>query len=135
VIISHEGPHYKIKNVADQKISTVHVSRLEEFQIDRSRVDPMAVAAKDIREFVVESVLDHKPRHHPLRNKPTLEFLIKWKDFDESYNSWVPWHNLTNNHVCLRYCLATHGMKSLVSKKYREELERADEEDSDGGDD
>jgi hypothetical protein len=95
----------------------------------------MAVAAKDIREFVVESVSDNKPRHQTLRNKPTIEFLIKWKDFDESYNSWVPWHNLTNNHVCLRYCLATHGMKSLVPKKYREELERADEEDSDGGDD
>ena len=83
----------------------------------------MAIAARDTREFVVEAILDHEPKQSPSKHKKTLQFLVKWKGYDESENSWVSWHkNLTNNNICLAYCMR-NGMKSMVDKKYCDEFE------------
>ena len=134
VILSYDGSTYRVRHLASRTESSVHVSRLEKFSYDAARVDPVAVAGKDLGLFRVEEILDHQPKHHPSRNKSTLKFLVKWKDYGEEFNSWEPWHNLTNNSICLRYCMATHGLLSLVSKKYREALaagEDVDDMDSD----
>jgi len=127
-VVSFEGPIYKVKNLGDNKIVQIHVNELEIFRYDVAHVDPMAVAAKDKREFVVEEIVAHRPTHQPTRNKKALEFLIKWRDYDESENSWVSWHELTNNHICHAYCMANQ-MRSLVHKRYRV---AAVEEDEDG---
>ena len=117
-ILSRNGTTYTIENVATKKASSVNISRLEIFQHDPARVDPIAVAAKDNREFIVEAVLEHDPIQQPAKNRKALKFLIKWKDYDASENSWVAWHNLTNNNVVLAYCMRA-GMNSLVAKQYR----------------
>ena len=90
LVLSHEGLAYRIKkSFTDQKVTIVHVSRLEIFRYDA--VDPVAVAAKDKREFIVEAIREHVPVHQPAKNEPTLEFFVKWKGYPESENSWVPW--------------------------------------------
>ena len=48
----------------------------------------MAVASRDDKEYVIETILQHRG---DMRRKRTLEFLIKWAGYDESYNSWEPW--------------------------------------------
>jgi len=126
VVLGHTGSTYKLKNLADEKVTDNHVSRLEIFRYDVGSVDPQAIAAKDLREFVVEAILEHEPTISAAKNKKTLRFLVKWRGFDASHNTWVPWHDLTNNKICLRYCWDTHGMRSLVSKIYRDELEAED---------
>ena len=82
----------------------------------------------------MEAILEHEPTIRAAKNKKTLRFFVKWRGFDASHNTRVPWHDLTNNKICLRYCWDTHGMRSLVSKIYRDELE-ADDGASDSGSD
>jgi hypothetical protein len=130
VVQSHTGPTYQIKHLADHKITNVHVSRLENFRCDATRVDPVTIAAKDQREFIVEEILEHLPLHQPAKNRSTLEFLVKWKYYDDpEENSWVPWADLTNNKICHRYCFTTPGLKSLVAMKYRDHLFSDDEDE------
>ena len=122
LVLSHEGPAYHIKSLTDQKVTIVHVSRLEFFRYDAVNVDPVAIAAKDKREYIVEAIREHVPVYQPSKNKPTLEFLVKWRGFPESENSWVPWQDLTNNLQCLRYCYQTVGMRSICPMIYRAEV-------------
>ena len=51
------------------------------------------IAAADLDEFVVETILDHKP-DGPKRTLPLSKytFLVKWKDFEEP--TWEPYVNL-----------------------------------------
>ena len=118
IVLSYKGTEYQLRNLADNKIHSVHVSRLEVFKYDVATVDPKSVAAKDLEEFIVERVLDHRPHRQPTKHRGDLEFLIKWRNFGEEENSWVPWSNLTNNDICHDYCM-THQMKTLVRKEYR----------------
>ena len=108
--------------MATKKASSVNISRLEIFQHDPARVDPIAVAAKDNREFIVEAVLEHDPIQQPAKNRKALKFLIKWKDYDASENiGWPGTTSRANNNVVLAYCMRA-GMNSLVAKQYRDEL-------------
>ena len=121
IILSYKGTAYTLKNLANQKIHTVHVSRLEVFKYDVAHVDPQAVAAKDIGEFVVEEIRAHLPLHQPYKHKSALEFQVKWRGYGEDEVSWVKWRELNNNNICHAYCM-NHGMKSLVPKSYRAAL-------------
>ena len=129
IVLSYDGSTYRVRHLATRVDSEVHVSRLERFRYDAARVDPKAVAGKDVGQFLVEEILDHQPKFSAAKHKSTLRFLVKWRDYGEEFNSWEPWHNLTNNSVCLRYCMTTHGLLSLVSKKYREALAAGDDVD------
>jgi hypothetical protein len=126
-VVAQTGTTYQLQHCADKTKIFRHVSQLELFYYDVATVDPMAIAAKDLTEFVVEDILDHEPKRNAARNRADLQFLVKWKDYDESENSWVDWHSLTNNSVCHAYCLRTVGLKSLIAKRYREP-EESDEE-------
>jgi hypothetical protein len=119
--VDHIGATYELRNIADNKKIFRHVSQLELFYYDPDSVDPMEIAAKDLKEYVVEEVLDHEPKFQASRNRKHLSFLIKWQGYGEKDNSWVQWKNLTNNSVCHAYCLKTYGLKSLVRKEYRGE--------------
>jgi hypothetical protein len=53
------------------------------------------LAASDKEEFLVEAIRGHLPKGSK-RAKPlnTYMFLVKWKDFPESENTWEPWSAL-----------------------------------------
>ena len=45
---------------------------------------------------------------------------MKWRGFDESFNSWEPWKNLRETEMLYRY-LILHGLQKLIpAKKLRE---------------
>ena len=127
LVVGHEGRTYQVQDLDDKRITPVDVSRLEAFRYDVAHVDPHAVAAKDRQEYVVEEILDHKPKNQPSKHKKELQFLVKWKGFGPESNSWATWHNnLCYNSICHAYCMS-HGMKSMIHKRYRRE--ESDEED------
>jgi len=94
---------------ATNKDKTSHASKLETFRYDASRVDPVSIAAKDKQEYLVEDVLDHRPPYKPKSSTATLEFLVKWVDFDAP--TWERWHNLTSNSLCHRYCMTQPSLR------------------------
>ena len=52
-----DDSHYVVKELGHHKLYTVHISRLESFIFDMSRIDPLRIALKDKGEDIVESVL------------------------------------------------------------------------------
>ena len=49
----------------------------------------------------------------------TLAFHVKWRGFDESFNSWEQWKNLHETEMLHRN-LILHGLQKLIPAKFRE---------------
>ncbi len=49
----------------------------------------------------------------------TLAFHVKWRGFDESFDSWEPWKNLRETEMLHRY-LILHGLQKMIPAKFRE---------------
>ena len=87
---------YKILNELTGKVQNVNVSRLKLFRdVEKSQLSRLpeitessgqAGSDKIIKE--VEKVLDKRVVTNRNRQKIT-EYLIKWKDMDDTYNQWV----------------------------------------------
>ena len=57
--------------------------------------------------------------HGDVGRLKTLAFHVKWRGFDESFNSWEPWKNLRETEMLHRY-LILHGLQKLIPAKFRE---------------
>ena len=75
------------------------------------------IALRDLDEFYVEKILAH---HADISRLKTLAFHVKWRGFDESFNSWEPWKNLRETEMLHRY-LIIHGLQKLIPAKLREQ--------------
>ena len=53
--------------------------------------EPIWVASHDSDSFLVDSVVDHEG--DPTRLS-SLFFRIRWKGYDETEDSWLPFHNV-----------------------------------------
>ena len=84
------------QNLVTDEIEDYHVTRLREFRYDERYVDPRDIALRDRDEFYFEKILAH---HGDIGRLKTLAFHVKWRGFDESFNSWEPWKNLRETIV------------------------------------
>jgi hypothetical protein len=92
----------------------VHITDLRPYFFDPDVIDPVIIAQYDRQEFVVERVLDHRGDK---RKRSNLEFLIKWKGYDdENQNSWEPWSGVRNTEKLHEY-LKNNRMKSLINQR------------------
>ena len=117
VVLSYQRSDYTVRDLSTNAVKTVHVGRLRPFRYDASSVDPKEIAAADIGEFLVEAVIDHKPKGFKRPPKADLKFLIKWLGYDTSENTWEPWKNLRTNSIIHAYCRA-NDMTSIISTAY-----------------
>ena len=67
-------------------------------------------------EYFVEKILAHRGDIGRLK---TLTFHVKWRGYDESFNSWEPWKNLRETEQLHRYLIA-NGMQRLIPAKFRD---------------
>lgn len=89
VILENLGNNgYLCKDIISGTEIQVANNRLKAFRMPPYDVDLEGLAAADHDEFVVEEILDF--RGNPKR-KTTGEFLLKWKGYDDSENTWEPW--------------------------------------------
>jgi hypothetical protein len=107
---------YSCQNLVTDEIEDYHVTRLREFRYDERYVDPRDIALRDRDEFYVEKILAH---HGDISRLKTLSFQVKWRGFDESFNSWEPWKNLRETETLHRY-LIVRGLQTLIPAKFRE---------------
>jgi hypothetical protein len=84
--VSEELPHdnYRIALPPRMRIHPVfHISLLDKTK------NPISTLRTDVEdEFEVERILDKR------RRNGTTEYLVKWKDYSESENTWEPTRNL-----------------------------------------
>ncbi|CAI7932355.1 unnamed protein product, partial [Closterium sp. NIES-54] len=70
---------------------------------------PPPVLVNDELEYEVESVLAHRRRRHG-----ALEFLVRWKGYDPSEDSWVSEEDMSNARRSLRDYLVKQGVTSTT---------------------
>ena len=66
-------------------------------------------------EYYVEAILDHRGTS---AKKSEMSFLVKWRGYEETDNSWEPWANLRLNDKLHSY-LSSHGLKHLIPKQFK----------------
>ena len=92
-ILQRDNNKYTVLDLVSQKEHVYHFSRLRLFNFSEYHLlTPREIALRNSLEFDVEAILDH--RGDPNFRK-TLQFLVKFTGYDETYNEW-----LSTNSVC-----------------------------------
>ncbi|CAA77892.1 env homologue [Cladosporium fulvum T-1 virus] len=88
------GPvNYRLRLPPDAKIHPVfHISKLEPADAETPCQESFHFEPEAENEFEVEKILDKKGQR----------YLVKWKGYDESENTWEPRINLANCYQLLR---------------------------------
>ncbi|MBS0647573.1 MAG: DDE-type integrase/transposase/recombinase, partial [Verrucomicrobia bacterium] len=90
---------YTVENVVTKRSYKVDVERLTRFQVGNNSLEDIErLLSKDLQEYIVESIIDHRRDE-----KQQWEFLVKWKGYDASSNTWEPFENLKHNVVLKDY--------------------------------
>ncbi|CAI7897606.1 unnamed protein product [Closterium sp. NIES-53] len=107
---------FRLRLPASWKIhNAFHVQLLKPYQdpnkmyTGRQPPPPPPVLVNDDLEYEVESVLAHRRRRHG-----ALEFLVRWKGYDPSEDSWVSEEDMSNARRSLRDYLVKQSVASTT---------------------
>ena len=109
-VISQTDSKVSIANLATpDRIREVHVSRVRKYN-SREDVNNLAEAAKDIDEYIVTAILDHKFNGQP--TVKSCKVLVSWEGYPEA-----TWHSLS---VSLRHTEAfyKYAQNKPILKKF-----------------
>ena len=108
---------YTLTSLIDGKDEEVHVARLHPYHFNQHHTSPRDAAMRDVLTlFEVEAVLDHSG-DGKLRSE--MDFLVKFKGYDDEYNLWLPYSELRDNRHLHAY-LIHRRMRSLIPPKFRD---------------
>ena len=113
-VVSGSNSRYLLYDLITNKEKEYHVSDMKQFLYDPNLIDPVDVARRDHMEFFVESIVSHRGN----LNRSAIEFLVKWRDYPESENSWEPYSNLRDNAILHDY-LKLKNLHRLINKQHR----------------
>ncbi len=111
-VINSIGSKYVLQDLLSNKNFETHISNLSAFNYDETRTTPVDVAMHDNQEYLIENILSHRGDR---TRRSTMEFLVQWEGFAESYNSWDPYSSLRDTAKLSEY-LSANRMKSLLPK-------------------
>jgi hypothetical protein len=82
---------YEVLDLVSMKTIKVHVDRLRKFNVGLSHEEMLELAAKDVEEFVVSEILEHRYAAGKKKTKANLEFKVSWEGYDPEFDSWEPY--------------------------------------------
>ena len=89
---------------------------LKPFLFDPSIINPVDVARRDYLELFVEKVIGMRG---DITRYNSLEFQVKWLNYDDSHNSWEPWKNLRCTEQVHRFLIG-RNLKKLIPRQFRD---------------
>ena len=115
-IINKSGLNeYTVQDLVQNKVFPVQVHRLRPFNYIQEHTNPHDVAIRDTDSYVVDHIRAHRGDTKKLTS---LEFLVHWRDYDDSAETWEPWKNLRTTRALHTY-LYQSGLKGLIPKVLR----------------
>ena len=85
-----------------------HVSKLREFLYDPEITDPRQIANRDTQAWDIEKIITHEGDLQGSRKE--IDFLVKWKGYDDLYNKWLSWEELRKTKQ-MRYVIVSIQMR------------------------
>lgn len=87
-------------NSWEPRSSLEHLKVFQAFEAEQKKMKQEEEQSdeEDDKEYTVEQVLDKR-----VDEDGDVEYLVKWKDYDESWNSWEPLENLAHLAVFKKY--------------------------------
>jgi hypothetical protein len=122
VNISNNGNTYSLQNFLDGKVIDRHITDLKLFYYDPENTRNMSladIALRDrIHEFPVEAVLEHYVKDIPVGQRlktSDLSFKIKWRGFNDKWNTIEPFKNVRLNEKVHDY-LRNNNLKRFIPR-------------------
>lgn len=100
-ILDRNGDSYEVLDLVSRQSDSVHISRIFPFLFDDTRIDPEKIAYRDKEEFEVEQILDDTIDLS--LSVRFWRFQIKWKGYDLTEASWLPWDEIKHVGVLHDY--------------------------------
>ena len=92
-VVSGSESKYILLDLINNKEKEYHVTDIKHFFFNPITTNPVDVARKDYLEFFVEAILQHKGSKKS--KKTLLQFYIKWLGYDDEFNTWEPYGNMS----------------------------------------
>jgi hypothetical protein len=87
---------------------------MKPFVFDPLHTDPLDIARRGYLEFFVEKVLDMTGDP---KKVTTIQFLIKWLEYDDTHNTWEPWKEVRDFEILHTY-LRKNNLTKIIPKKF-----------------
>ena len=114
-VISHQGAEYVLLDLITGKEKRFHITGLKEFKFDPLQTVPTDVARRDYLEFFIEKIIEHRGNS---KQPSSMEFLVKWLSYDNSYNTWEPWAGLRKAAPLHDY-LRLQNLTKIIPREFR----------------
>lgn len=114
-VLGHTDSEFRLLNLITMKEKLYHAQHMKPFLFNPHQTTPTDVARRDYLEFFVEEILQHTGSHKKLSS---LHFLVKWRNYDDTHNSWEPYTNLRKTAGLHDY-LRGKNLQSLIPKEFR----------------
>jgi hypothetical protein len=123
LIIKKEGNEITLQCLINHKTWTTHVNRVRPYFYDEKLgfPSPEETAARDLHEFFVEKIKDHKLIESDANSSRVNSylFLVAWSGYPNQ-DTWEPYVNLRKNEFLHKYIMSTPSLKPIQAyvKKY-----------------
>ena len=99
--------YYEIRCLISDKVDKVHVSRLRPFLIDRTGSTDDSLREVAMMDYIYDYPIDRVLQHQgsPTARKE-LQFLIRWKNYGQDRDSWLPYKALRDSTELHNYILS-----------------------------
>ena len=114
-IVTRQCGIFSFRDLATNVVAPYNAHLLRPYNYDLEHDNTRDVALHEKQEFDVESILSHDG---DLNKTSSLIFLVKWKDYDQSHNSWEPWKELRDNPALFKY-FRDRKLERFIPRKHR----------------
>ncbi len=114
-VISNVLSEYVLLDLITDKKKPYHVSDMRPFNYDPLLINPLEIARKDYLEFFIEKILEMAG---DTKKCTTIDFLVKWVGYDETYNLWLPYKEIRDTEILHSY-LRENNLNKLIPKKFK----------------
>jgi hypothetical protein len=106
---------YLLLDLITDKQKPYHVSDLKPFVFDPLNVDPLDIARRDYLEICSNKKI--LAMSGDVKKVSTLDFHVKWLGYDDTFNLWLPWKDLSETDILHSY-LRRNNLGNIIPKKF-----------------
>ena len=114
-VVQANKAEYTLKDLVTNKLRVYHIKRLKPFFYNPLHTNPREVAAKDLQEFVIDSIRDHQGS---FTNKSDLTFTVHWAGYDTEDDTDEPWSNLKDTDQLHAY-LTDNKLEQHIPRQHK----------------